>query len=187
MEALTNNMIPAWRSQSLQPVHCAQCGAEMTVSTMVRRASYCPGCRDVRRKRSQAIANERLRLNLESKALRQSSPGAALEVTPSMSSIEIVDAGTVAHLIGKTNSNPPASSADAPLRSQARGGGAPPKLMPKLPRRLMTGRCPCGVCPKCLEDARWERIFQEKFADPDYYSVQRVSRGSSLSSLEEAL
>jgi hypothetical protein len=31
-------------------------------------------------------------------------------------------------------------------------------------------RCRCGVCPRCQENARWERIFQEKFADPYYYS-----------------
>ena len=31
-------------------------------------------------------------------------------------------------------------------------------------------RCKCGQCRQCLEDARWERIFTEKFADPSYYS-----------------
>jgi hypothetical protein len=26
--------------------------------------------------------------------------------------------------------------------------------------------CRCGVCSQCQQNARWERIFQEKFADP---------------------
>jgi excisionase family DNA binding protein len=44
-------------------------------------------------------------------------------------------------------------------------------------------RCRCGSCPTCQDGARWERIFQEKFADPDYYT-RRVQRdGSSLSRL----
>ena len=30
--------------------------------------------------------------------------------------------------------------------------------------------CKCRLCPACVENARWERIFQEKFADPDYYA-----------------
>jgi hypothetical protein len=41
-------------------------------------------------------------------------------------------------------------------------------------------RCRCGECPPCLENARWERIFEEKFADPNYYAPRDVQRGSSL-------
>ena len=44
-----------------------------------------------------------------------------------------------------------------------------------------TQRCRCGSCPVCLDSARWERIFQEKFADPDYYARREPRRGSSLS------
>jgi hypothetical protein len=29
--------------------------------------------------------------------------------------------------------------------------------------------CQCGNCSTCKDNARWERIFQEKFADPEYY------------------
>lgn len=42
-------------------------------------------------------------------------------------------------------------------------------------------RCRCGDCPYCRENARWERIFQEKFADPDYYATRVPPQGSSLS------
>ena len=27
----------------------------------------------------------------------------------------------------------------------------------------------CGMCGWCADNARWERIFQTKFADPHYY------------------
>jgi hypothetical protein len=44
-------------------------------------------------------------------------------------------------------------------------------------------RCRCGQCHQCLDNARWERIFAEKFADPDYYA-RRVTRiASPLTSL----
>jgi hypothetical protein len=42
-------------------------------------------------------------------------------------------------------------------------------------------RCTCGECRSCLDNARWERIFAEKFADPNYYSDRPMYRGSSLS------
>jgi hypothetical protein len=42
-------------------------------------------------------------------------------------------------------------------------------------------RCQCGSCSTCLENARWDKIFNEKFADPDYYKRQPVRHTSSLS------
>lgn len=44
-------------------------------------------------------------------------------------------------------------------------------------------RCRCGQCPQCLDNARWERIFAEKFADPDYYTRRATSIASPLTSL----
>ena len=43
-------------------------------------------------------------------------------------------------------------------------------------------RCKCGQCSRCLDDAKWERIFAEKFEDLDYYNRPTVTRGSSLTS-----
>ena len=43
---------------------------------------------------------------------------------------------------------------------------------------LKQRRCKCGTCAACKENERWERIFQSKFADPDYY-VRRVIRHES--------
>ena len=44
-------------------------------------------------------------------------------------------------------------------------------------------RCNCGECRQCEDNARWERIFQEKFADPDYYTNRPRPKGSSLTGL----
>jgi hypothetical protein len=44
-------------------------------------------------------------------------------------------------------------------------------------------RCQCGQCHQCLEDARWERIFAKKFADPNYYTRHSVRCSSPLTSL----
>jgi hypothetical protein len=52
-----------------------------------------------------------------------------------------------------------------------------------LPKRLRRQGCACGACQACLENARWERIFNEKFADHSYY----LQRGPQFSSpLSEA-
>jgi hypothetical protein len=40
--------------------------------------------------------------------------------------------------------------------------------------------CQCGQCKWCLDNARWERIFNEKFLDPTYYSGLSVRHSSTL-------
>jgi hypothetical protein len=44
-------------------------------------------------------------------------------------------------------------------------------------------RCRCGSCRSCQENARWERIYNEKFADPTYYAQRLPSLGSTLAAL----
>ena len=39
--------------------------------------------------------------------------------------------------------------------------------------------CRCGKCALCMDNARWERIFREKFQDLGYYGRGPVIRGSS--------
>ncbi len=41
--------------------------------------------------------------------------------------------------------------------------------------------CKCGTCESCLDNARWDRVFREKFEDPDYYKPRSLHQGSSLS------
>jgi len=51
---------------------------------------------------------------------------------------------------------------------------------PKIPNRVLPKRCRCGRCTACLDNARWERIFQEKFADPSYYTLRPLTQKSTL-------
>jgi hypothetical protein len=55
-------------------------------------------------------------------------------------------------------------------------------LKRKRPARYKK-RCGCGACQSCKENARWDRIFNEKFADPFYYDERGPSINSPLSSL----
>jgi hypothetical protein len=52
-----------------------------------------------------------------------------------------------------------------------------------MPRQDRIRRCQCGGCRQCVGSARWERIFLEKFADPDYYARRGVQHSSPLASL----
>jgi hypothetical protein len=74
-------------------------------------------------------------------------------------------------------------------RYEGRAGSAGKPRMPKAkphdrgyrPRHAMGSRCRCGECFACRENARWERIFQEKFADPTYYTRDfRLAHSSPL-------
>src|ERR1035438_4250176 len=72
---------------------------------------------------------------------------------------------------------------DALIRGNRRIPARPPQRMFTFDARPAPKgrRCSCGVCRGCIENARWERIFREKFADPNYYNDGQVRRGSSLS------
>jgi len=73
---------------------------------------------------------------------------------------------------------PPKVAAPPPARPHAAELDRPVKT------RRMSGRCQCGQCRNCQENARWERIFQEKFANADYYHHEiRVRYASPLSSV----
>lgn len=49
-----------------------------------------------------------------------------------------------------------------------------------LPRPRRPRVCSCGTCPRCRDNARWNRIFDEKFADPLYYGQISIRHNSSL-------
>lgn len=40
--------------------------------------------------------------------------------------------------------------------------------------------CQCGQCKWCLDNTRWNRIFDEKFADPTYYGGIVLRHNSTL-------
>lgn len=66
---------------------------------------------------------------------------------------------------------------------KARGAATAAAYQPPEGRRTRRRICNCGQCPRCLEDARWDRIFNEKFADPYYYGPIQVRQSSSLAEL----
>jgi len=84
--------------------------------------------------------------------------------------------------------------AEQPRRTSACAGGAAIPGAPKTFNRLSVpveteGRrsgvrqrqyCQCGQCKWCLDNARWERIFNEKFLDPTYYAGLSVRHSSTL-------
>jgi hypothetical protein len=41
-------------------------------------------------------------------------------------------------------------------------------------------KCPCGKCKRCLDEARWEKIFKDKFVDANYYDGLMVRQQSTL-------
>ena len=51
------------------------------------------------------------------------------------------------------------------------------------PARRDRMRCSCGRCRQCQDDARWNRIFAEKFADPTYYTRRIIHTASPLTSI----
>src|SRR5689334_17683785 len=55
-----------------------------------------------------------------------------------------------------------------------------PGPLPRQRSGRAPARCRCGSCARCVDDAKWERVFNEKFADPDYYKARPVPQGSSL-------
>jgi hypothetical protein len=55
------------------------------------------------------------------------------------------------------------------LKARLRVTNAPPLRRDLAVRSSITHpkrHCRCGQCPICLENARWDQIFAEKFADP---------------------
>ena len=68
-------------------------------------------------------------------------------------------------------------------------GAAPPRPAASAPAASMrrahraSAPCECGQCRTCVDNARWERIFQEKFATPEYYHEIRTRHSSPLSGI----
>ena len=57
--------------------------------------------------------------------------------------------------------------------------GRPPKIRRDPLRAYVT--CKCGGCPRCLDNAKWDRVFT-RFVDPEYYNRPTAkSMGSPLS------
>jgi hypothetical protein len=58
-----------------------------------------------------------------------------------------------------------------------------PREEPEQTRPYRSRICSCGACGQCQDNARWNRIFDEKFADPSYYGRISVRHNSSLAGI----
>lgn len=71
-----------------------------------------------------------------------------------------------------------------PVGSGAGSHHSKPRVATAQLREAATPRryreCSCGACARCIDNARWNRIFNEKFADPSYYGSLAVRHNSSL-------
>ena len=83
------------------------------------------------------------------------------------SEFELADTAMIAQLM---DSRP----VSHPTRARRQPSGAAPA------KRASVRRCTCGKCKTCLDNARWELVFQQKFADPYYYALHPPRHGSSL-------
>jgi hypothetical protein len=88
--------------------------------------------------------------------------------------MELSDPQTIAFLI---DAQMPRRRPPSPLRASPLSSAASPI------RSMRPLRCQCGICARCAENARWEKIFNEKFADPEYYSTSRSRFSSALSEI----
>jgi|HubBroStandDraft_1064217.scaffolds.fasta_scaffold14349_4 hypothetical protein len=91
-------------------------------------------------------------------------------------------------MLGQPQPRPPRVAMAAPASAQQRTG----KAAGASARRILRGAgdglsrarrrplCKCGRCKWCLDNVRWNRIFDEKFADPSYYDRLPVRSSSTL-------
>lgn len=97
-------------------------------------------------------------------------------------------AGTASELLPWETMPGTAPECDATPEPRKAAVAAPPRVDPDpqgqpAKSRRASGRCHCGQCRNCQENARWERIFQEKFANSDYYHHDiRIRYASPLGS-----
>jgi hypothetical protein len=70
-------------------------------------------------------------------------------------------------------------------KSRQRGPHKAPEILAYSPPAEKSFRrpCKCGTCCACVENARWDRIFQQKFADPEYYRRRSIPLLSPLADL----
>jgi hypothetical protein len=84
--------------------------------------------------------------------------------------VELCDANSITRMLSPRNRV-------RPIRGLKGDRGVPRQALAPRARR-----CACGTCKFCTENERWNRIFREKFADPNYYRGPIVRHSSSLSS-----
>jgi len=87
------------------------------------------------------------------------------------------------NVAGGAARKPPSQQIAASNASRASRGSIPVEARhvpsrPQVPQ--LHQRCSCGTCKSCLGNARWDRIFKEKFDLPSYYGGLVVRHNSTL-------
>ena len=85
--------------------------------------------------------------------------------------MELADPRMIAELL---------QSAQRPQRRNAKRSEPQPDKSAFTARPPKVRECRCGKCSRCVENARWNRIFSEKFEDPGYYDNRMVRFVSPL-------
>jgi hypothetical protein len=88
--------------------------------------------------------------------------------------MELCDYITLAGLLADLN-QPPRKQSSRRIRQAE----LPPVYQPPA-HKVKVRQCKCGTCDTCVDTARWERIFQQKFADPLYYATRDLPHNSPL-------
>jgi hypothetical protein len=73
-----------------------------------------------------------------------------------------------------------ASILEALMAGFSRNEQPKPAPIRRAVARKSVARCQCGICSQCLDNLKWETIFDQKFADHDYYKPRPVSHCSAL-------
>jgi two-component system nitrate/nitrite response regulator NarL len=73
-----------------------------------------------------------------------------------------------------------AASPGVPLKPAPLAEALLPREQPVRKRQYRDRVCSCGDCGRCKGNARWNRIFDEKFADPSYYGPKSFRHNSPL-------
>lgn len=111
----------------------------------------------------------------------QDQAGAPIDLV-SDRAIEAIRAGMEQRRVRRTTSaNPSPPISERPQREPQLSADAGGRKFRQVGRQR---RCDCGTCTICLDNAKWERVFNEKFADPEYYKPRPTYHGSSLSWLK---
>jgi hypothetical protein len=87
--------------------------------------------------------------------------------------VQLCDAASVAKLL----------ATEAERRPRARRDLRGDQLAKARPQTARPRRCTCGICPFCVENERWDRIFKQRFEDLTYYRRPLIGHSSSLSSM----
>jgi hypothetical protein len=90
--------------------------------------------------------------------------------------MELADPRLISQLLTKARSDKPLGSRRS-TGSRMRKTTVSPDERVYQPPAYKTRRFRCGLCPKCEDNARWERIFAEKFPTPPIIPV--LSSGTS--------